>query len=257
MVPADVHRFDRLTRAANIIVSVSGGFCVLLLLYCFYHYTWTGKKSLTSPVGMVLYYGVPSILAAILFASLRWRPLPRINLALVLVSVAASTFAANLFFALSEGANRTLWFIENDFKALVNVAKEYNVTFDTRTKLEVIQDLRSRGIKAVPSIVPLELLPLQSDGTRKSVLTLNGTEVLPHGGMSNKVTVFCNESGTHEWYESDEHGFHNPKGVWSSAEVDVVVLGESFSQGHSVDSEKNLVAMIRKHYPKTLNIRIN
>ena len=100
MVPADAHRFDRLARAANIIVGVSGCFCVLLLLYYFYHYTWTGKRALTSPIGIILYCGLPAVLAAMLFASLRLRPLPRISLALVVVSGAAATFIANLFLAL-------------------------------------------------------------------------------------------------------------------------------------------------------------
>ena len=261
MVPADAHRFDRLARAANIIVGVSGCFCVLLLLYYFYHYTWTGKRALTSPIGIILYCGLPAVLAAMLFASLRLRPLPRISLALVVVSGATATFIANLFLALlgfsPTKSNRTLWFSESDFADLIKVAKEYNVTFDTRNKLEVIRDLQSRGIDAVPSIPPLELMPLQSDGTRKSVLTLDGTEVLPHGGMSNKVTVYCNESGTHEWYESDEHGFHNPKGVWSAAQMDVVALGDSYTQGHCVTSDTNFVALIRQRYPRTLNLGIN
>lgn len=100
-------------------------------------------------------------------------------------------------------------------------------------------------------------MPLQSDGTRKSVLTLDGTEVFPHGGMSNKVTAYCNESGTHEWYESDEHGFHNPKGVWSAAQIDVVAVGDSYTQGHCVASDTNFVALIRQRYPRTLNLGIN
>jgi hypothetical protein len=196
-----------------------------------------------------------------LFSSLRLRPLPRISFALVLISVVAATFAGNLFFALQEfsptRSKRTLWFTERDFPDLIKVAKEHNVTFDTRNKLEVIRDLQSRGLDAVPSIPPLELMPLQSDGTRRSVLTLDGAEVLPHGGMSNKVTVYCNESGTHEWYESDEHGFHNPKGVWSAAQMDIVALGDSYTQGHCVASDTNFVALIRRHYPHTLNLGIN
>ena len=261
MVPPAEQRFDRLTRAANIILGVGGFFCVLLLLYCFYYYTWTGTRYMTSPGGMVFYYGLPSVLAALLFASLWVRPLLRISLALVLVAVAIAIFAANLFCALLDfsliASNRTLWFKESDFEELVKVAKEHDIEFDTRNKLEVIRDLSSRGIDAVPSIVPWDLLPVQSDGTRKSVITLDGTEVLPHGGMSNKVTVFCNESGQHRFYESDEHGFHNPKGVWSSEQIDVVGLGDSFTQGYCVASDTNFVALIRRHYPRTLNLGIN
>ena len=261
MVPADAPRVDRLTRSGHADCGGSGGCCLLLVLYYVYHYLWTGTRVVTSPVGLVVYGGLPAVLAALLFASLRLRPLPRISVALVLVSVGAATFAANVFCALGEWssreANRTLWSTASDVPALVQVAKTHNVTFDTRTKLEVIRDLQRRGIDAVPSIPPLELMPLQADGTRTSVLTLDGTEVLPHGGMSHKVTVYCNESGTHEWYASDEHGFHNPKGVWSAAPMDIVAVGDSYTQGHCVASDTNFVALIRQRYPRTLNLGIN
>ena len=261
MVPADAPRMARLTRAANLIVGGTGGCCLLLVLSYVYHYMWTGQRVVTNPVGLVIYCGLPAVLAALLFTSLRLRPHPRISVALVLVSVVAATFAANVFFALGEWssreAKRTLWMIESDVPALVKVAKTHHVTFDTRTKLEVIQDLQRRGIDAVPSIPPLELLPVQADGTRTSVLTLDGTEVLPHGGMSHKVTVYCNESGTHEWYASDEHGFHNPQGVWSAAPMDIVAVGDSYTQGHCVASDTNFVALIRQRYPRTLNLGIN
>ena len=113
----------------------------------------------------------------------------------------------------------------------MRIAKAHQVTFDTRTKLEVVRDLQRRGIDAVPSIPPWELLPVQADGTRTSALTVAGTEILPHGGMSHKVTVFCNESGAHEWYESDEHGFHNPPGLWRAAPLEVVTVGDSLRRG--------------------------
>ena len=261
MVPAAAPRVDRLTRAANLIVGGSGGCCLLLVLYYVYHYLWTGKRVVTGPVGLVVYGGLPAVLAALLFASLRLRPLPRISCALVLVSVVAATFAANVFCVLGEWSSReskrTLWLTASDVPALVKVAKTHNVTFDTRTKREVIQDLQRRGIDAVPSIVPLELMPVQADGTRKSVLTLAGTEVLPHGGISHTVTVFCNESGAYEWYTSDEHGFHNPPGLWRAAPLEVVAVGDSFAQGHCVASTANFVSRIRRQYPRTVNLGIN
>ena len=172
---------------------------------------------------MVFYYGLPSVLAALLFASLWVRPLLRISFALVLVAVAIAIFAANLFCALLDfsliASNRTLWFKERDFPELVKVAKAHDIEFDTRNKLEVIRDLSSRGIDAVPSIVPLDLLPVQSDGTRKSVITLDGTEVLPHGGMSNKVTVFCNESGQHDFMKAMSTAFIIRKGFGAQSRL--------------------------------------
>jgi hypothetical protein len=98
------------------------------------------------------------------------------------------------------------------------------------------------------------LLTQQPDGTRRSAITLDGVETLPHGGISNRVTVYCNEEGEYVVYESDEHGFHNPKGIWGANSVDIVALGDSFTQGGCVPSDKNYVAVIRERYPKTLNL---
>ena len=250
----------RLARFASIVLAGGGVLCVLMLFYSIYHYGLTGRRSFTSPTGMVLYYGVPALLAGALFASLRLEALKRITLALLLLSIGLSIHAANLFLALADArmttANRTLWLREGDVEDIVELAKEHGVPFDTRSKLQVISDLNAKGIDAVPSLVPQVLLKQQPDGTRRSVITLDGVETLPHGGISNTATVSCNEAG--EWlvYESDEHGFHNPRGIWGPDSIDIVALGDSFTQGDCVPSGKNFVSVIRERYPKTLNLGI-
>ena len=35
------------------------------------------------------------------------------------------------------------------------------------------------------------------------------------GTISNTTTVLCSEGGDWSIYESDEHGFNNPKGLYS------------------------------------------
>ena len=54
----------------------------------------------------------------------------------------------------------------------------------------------------------------QDDGrlTGPSFININGAEVFPLAGVANKFTVFCNEMGEYTNYESDEHGFNNPRG---------------------------------------------
>jgi hypothetical protein len=257
MATTRTQRFGRLVRFASIVLAGSGILCVLILFYSIYHYGLTGRRSFTSPMGMVLYYGVPALLAGALFASLRLEALRRITLALLLLSIGLSIHAANLFLALTDArmtaANRTLWLRAGDAEDIFELAREHGVKFDTRNKLQVISDLNAKGIDAVPSLIPLVLLKQQPDGTRRSVITLDGVETLPHGGISNRVTVYCNEEGEWVVYESDEHGFHNPKGIWSDS-VDIVALGDSFTQGGCVPSDKNFVSVIREGYPKTLNL---
>jgi hypothetical protein len=246
-----------LAKFADIVLIGGGISCILTLFYSIYYYALSGRRSFTSPTGMVLYYGVPALLACILFAALRLETLKKTSLALLMLSIAVSIHAGNLFLGLvdvrSTSANRTLWFRPGDIQEILNLAKEYRVPFDSRTKLQVINDLKASGIDAVPSFVPLGFLTGQPDGTRRSEIRLNGVETLLHGGISNRTTVYCNEEGNYVIYESDEHGFHNPRGIWGGS-VDIVALGDSFTQGSCVPSEKNFVSVIRGRYPKTLNL---
>ena len=219
MATTKTQSVERLARFSTIVLASGGVCCVLILLYSLYYYALSGMRSVTRPAGMVLYCGVPALLAGALFAALRLETFKRINTALLLVSIGLSIHAANLVLALADvrlaSANRTLWFRAGDLEDLVAVASEHDVVFDTRSKLQVINDLKTTGIHAVPSIVPLVLLTRRPDATRKSAITRDGLETLPHGGISNRVTVHCNEAGKYVIYESDEHGFHNPKGIWA------------------------------------------
>jgi hypothetical protein len=83
---------------------------------------------------------------------------------------------------------------------------------------------------------------------------IDGIEVLPLGGVANALTVLCNESGTYVFYESDEFGFNNPKGLWQAKGVQVMALGDSFTQGYCVEPERNFVSLIRARYPLALNL---
>ena len=77
---------------------------------------------------------------------------------------------------------------------------------------------------------------------------------MPFGGISNRVTVLCNESGEWITYQSDEHGFQNPKGTWQSGHIDIAALGDSFAHGYCVPSDKSFVAFDPTAYPRSLNL---
>src|SRR4030095_17214981 len=88
----------------------------------------------------------------------------------------------------------------------------------------------------------------------KSDITIDGAEVLPLNGISNRVTVLCNETGKYAIYDSDARGFHNPKGIWESSRMSIAALGDSFAIGACAPSDENFVALIRARYPNTLNL---
>ena len=244
---------DFLAKIANIVLSAGGIFCLVVLSYFVYYYHWTGQRSFTSPAGVLVYYVVPACLAGLLFASLRLSTSRRINVALCFCSVAFTIFAAE--------AMMTLWFglpsvIERQKRqSRMEAAKALGIKFDGRSRSEVVYDLRSRGIDAVQSLFPQALLKEQKDGTSKSVISINGVEVLPLASIANKLTVLCNESGQFVTYQSDQHGFNNPEYVWHTP-IDIVAVGDSYTQGYCVAPDSNFVSVIRQRYPGTLNLGI-
>jgi len=93
-------------------------------------------------------------------------------------------------------------------------AKRHGVAFDTRTRLTVIEDLRRRGIDSVPATGAFFLNGQPGDLPAWEVAS-SGGEPFPLSGIANKTTVLCNENGSWTIYQSDEHGFHNPAGLWN------------------------------------------
>jgi lysophospholipase L1-like esterase len=133
------------------------------------------------------------------------------------------------------------------------LASEFHVPIDSRDRLEVVTELRSKGVDAVPSVIPRHQLRYRKNGGGDAAPSAS-PRILPLGGISNKVTVLCNENGQYVTYESDEHGFRNPKGLWESGRIDIVALGDSFTQGYCVSADKYFVDIVRQHYPATLNL---
>jgi hypothetical protein len=238
-------------RFADIVLCGGGMFCLLVLSYVVYYYDW----SLTHRAGQFLYFVLPGLVAISLFACLALRAAHRINIALCFCSVAFTIYTAEAMGTLM----MTLWFglpsvrAERQRQTRIDAAKTLGVKYDPRTNAEVIHDLRSRGVDAVPSIFPQTLLKEQQDGTMRSLISINGREVLPLAGMAEKSIVVCNEGGEFLTYTSDRHGFNNPPHVWD-APIDIVAVGDSYVQGYCVGPDENFVSVIRKHHPGTLNL---
>jgi lysophospholipase L1-like esterase len=229
-----------------------GGALFILVWVCFiYGYVWREVKPFSSATNIVLYIVCPALVASVLFASLRLRPAYRINLVIFLSSVGISVYTVELLLPLS--GTSVAWFHS---KSMVKkkIAQKFGVDFDTRSRLQVIRDLRRNGVDAVPAIAPLALLQGQRGVYLKSVISINGTEIIPLGGVSKRVTVLCNEIGEYAIFDSDEHGFANPKAIWDSSRIDIAAVGDSFTQGYCVPQNENFVAAIRKRYPATLNL---
>ena len=241
---------------ANVILIAGGIASALFFAYACYRHGWT-----------VLGFVGPALLTGLLFAAIRLKREYKINLVMVCVVLVLSVYAGEVILYLyvlepapyrrGQPVMTALQESENKQEEAARLAKEYGVAIDARDKLEVVTDLRSKGVDAVPSVIAntsdYQLRFYYNQGNTGS--TGNAPPpLIALGGISNKLTVLCNENGQFVTYESDEYGFRNPKGVWQHRPVEIVALGDSFTQGYCVPSGKSFVDIIRQQHPATVNL---
>lgn len=216
--------------------------------------------------GMALHYLSVLGLATILLLGARMPARFRINSLLLGISIVVGIYLAELLLVYSSAAITSLgaqaW-LSFPQDGNVRVAAERMKTvqshqgFDTRSRLEVVQDMRAHGVNAYPDVFPMVLFEPSSSEHIRSVLVSRQEEFLPVAGMAMTTTVFCNESGEYVVYESDEHGFHNPRGLWDRRSAELLALGDSYTHGVCVPSDKGFVAVVRTQHPHTMNLGVN
>jgi hypothetical protein len=244
-------------RLANIFLLSVAIACLLVMAYFAYDHGLAAQRQFTSWRGAVAYYVLPAVVAILLFATLRLTPGYRPIIAICCLAVAATAYGVELFLQVSEptvSVRRIMSIPSQEGKEMAaKFGRRFGFDIDIRDRHEVIADLRKQGVEAVPQVVLPVLFEKRSDN-RKSTTNTRTVEIMPLGGIANKTTVACNQSGQYLTYETDEHGFHNPKGIWQSGHIDIAAVGNSFTLGYCVPPDKNFVALIRRGYPATLNL---
>lgn len=206
---------------------------------------------LVSPRYSVAYYWVPAALAVILVASLAFNTVVRANVALLFLGLLAAALGADI------------WIAQFQRKAELNprtelargVAERRGIPFDERTMMQVVQKFRSEGVRTIPMMSPSNFIDYGMASGR-SGMEIKGTVVLPMGSMSKARNVYCNEGGRWLVYESDEYGFQNPVGTWSTKQADVALVGDSFAQGACNPVETGVAHALRERFGKVVNIGI-
>jgi hypothetical protein len=81
---------------------------------------------------------------------------------------------------------------------------------------------------------------------------------LPLAARARSRLVSCRDELDGHWraYDTDEHGFLNPAGLWSHAPVSLAAVGDSFTAGSCVDSDSSMVAGLRRRFPDAANLGV-
>jgi hypothetical protein len=82
----------------------------------------------------------------------------------------------------------------------------------------------------------------------------NSYDIQPLSGVSNSMTIVCNENGYYKVYNSDKHGFANSNEVWSEKIIDFVIIGDSHAQGECVQEKDTISGHLRKEQNTVLNL---
>jgi hypothetical protein len=128
----------------------------------------------------------------------------------------------------------------------IEQANKLGVPFDKRSKITVVDVLRSQGIDAYPVLFPASLIKENYE-----------RDLLPLGTISLKTIVLDNETGTFETFTSDEHGFHNPPGSWDAEEIDILLVGDSYAMGANVRSGADIRSQLSTYGKKVITLGMN
>ena len=230
-------------RLATLILLLAGAACLAVLGYALLRTASVGQAL---PVG---FYALPSIGAAMRLGALLLRAESRMLLAVCLIAALVSVYGAEIYLTYAPG----------DPGEAASAAR--GLEHDPRSRLEVVRDLRADGVAAFPFVHPALLLAPPEDGVARSVIRIDGEEVLPVGGIGGVVTVVCREAGGYLAYEADRHGFHNPSRTWPPGtwtgpvgRARILAIGDSFAQGQCAPDGQGLVARLRAAEPATVSL---
>ena len=216
---------NRSVKFSNLIFLLGILFWFFLLLYSTYKiYSHTDN---TIPIFYILFF-ICALVFIVLF-SLGLKYLSdsiKVNLSVLFITISISLYGFEIFLHLFQ--------IDQKEK----IAKKNNVYYDKRNDIQVLDDLKKSFINVFPNTNASQYL--ESNG----FITENGN-IFPLGTISNSTTYFGNEAGYWPIIEMDEHGFNNPKGLYKNNNVDIVLIGDSFTEGVAVTYDKSISAFLR------------
>jgi len=106
--------------------------------------------------------------------------------------------------------------------------------FEKNSRELVYNELKKNNEKVVKYIL-----------TQEDLIFTKDDNIYFFGGISNTITISCNESGYYQIYKSDRYGFNNPDDEWNSNEIEYLIVGDSFAHGACVNRPYDIASVLR------------
>ncbi len=227
-------------RLINHLFSLIQAVCLATFVFV----VWHPERFLSPPEisRIFIYLLLPAVLFALLQLAKRTSLSNKFNICLAGGSLLVGLFFLELIFAF-----RIVELKKKPIPSPREVAQKSSLPFDSRTLHEVVLELRARGVNAYPNGSGVDFV--KTNG----LLSKNG-QIFPLSWISNQLVVYCNESGEFVQFTTDEHGFRNPNGLYRAGSLEIMLLGDSFTEGACVKEGDDLGSQIRRIHPNTLNL---
>ncbi len=150
----------------------------------------------------------------------------KVYIIIILISILFSLYSFEAFLNYQKSANDNL-----KFKKKMLLQKE-NKIYDERTTDQYYRYLSNENKDVSVVFYPNYFLK------ENSIFQ-------PLSGVSNSLTINCNENGYISTYLSDRYGFNNPDKEWDSDEIEYIVIGDSFAHGACVNRPNDISSILR------------
>jgi len=112
--------------------------------------------------------------------------------------------------------------------------------YDTRSASTVFSNELEKGNEIQVAVPPVVYIKYKN------------RDIFPLSGVSNIKTLFCNESGYWVYYDSDRYGYSNPDEVWNEKNINILLIGDSYTHGVCVKKNENIASHLIKFSNKPL-----
>lgn len=202
---------------------------LLLFVYTFYvsEILWVGDKR----DYYLVYYIVSLILiiCSILFFFISEKIKEYLIISLTSIVLSLYIFESYVIFKKQFTKEK---FSELELKRHI-YAKKNELEFDTRSKLEVYNDL-----KKTENNIAVRMPSSSHIKSNNNIFALSG--------ISNSKIINCNENGYYSNYESDRYGFNNPDSEHDQNTIEYLIVGDSFVHGDCVNRPNDIASILRE-----------